>query len=133
MLQYAELGPAIERLFQGSSGAGLILLLLGFGIAALLKVAQGSSTVAMITASAMLAAMIDPSTLAFHPVYLATAVGGGSLMGSWMNDSGFWIFSKMSGLTEIESLKSWTPLLLILGTVTLVVTLILSIVLPMAG
>lgn len=133
MLQYAELGPAIEKLFQGSSGAGLILLLLGFGIAALLKVAQGSSTVAMITASAMLAAMIDPSTLSFHPVYLATAVGGGSLIGSWMNDSGFWIFSKMSGLTEIESLKSWTPLLLILGTVTLVVTLILSIVLPMAG
>lgn len=133
MLQYAELGPAIEKLFQGSSGAGLILLLLGFGIAALLKVAQGSSTVAMITASAMLAAMIDPSTLGFHPVYLATAVGGGSLIGSWMNDSGFWIFSKMSGLTEIESLKSWTPLLLILGTVALVVTLILSIALPMAG
>ncbi len=133
MLQFAELGPAIEDLFQGSSGAGLILLFLGFGIAALLKVAQGSSTVAMITASAMLAAMIDPSTLSFHPVYLATAVGGGSLMGSWMNDSGFWIFSKMSGLTEIESLKSWTPLLLVLGITTLITTLILSIVLPMNG
>src|SRR5690606_32286038 len=89
MLQYAGLGPAIESLFHGSTAAGLILLLLGFGIAALLKVAQGSSTVAMITASAMLAAMVDPSTLAFHPVYLATAVGGGSLVGSWMNDSGF--------------------------------------------
>lgn len=133
MLQFAELGPAIENLFQGSSGAGLILLLLGFGIAALLKVAQGSSTVAMITASAMLAAMIDPATLPFNPVYLATAVGGGSLFGSWMNDSGFWIFSKMSGLTEIESLKSWSVLLAVLGLSSLIVTILLSIVLPLNG
>jgi GntP family gluconate:H+ symporter len=49
-----------------------------------------------------------------------------------MNDSGFWIFAKMGGLTELEALKSWTPLLAILGSVAMVTTLILSIVLPMA-
>ena len=57
----------------------------------------------------MIAALIDGVTLGFHPVYLATAIGGGGLFGSWMNDSGFWIFTKMSGLTEAEALKSWTP------------------------
>lgn len=133
MLQYAQLGQAIEGLFKNSSGAGLILLLLGFGIASLLKVAQGSSTVAMITASAMLAAMINPATLPFHPVYLATAVGGGALAGSWMNDSGFWIFSKMSGLTELETLKSWSVLLAVLGVSILVMSILLSILLPMNG
>ena len=109
------------------------MLIMGFGIAALLKVAQGSSTVAMITGSSMLAAMItSPEALGFHPVYLATSIGAGSLVGSWMNDSGFWIFAKMGGLTEIEALKSWTILLVVLGAVSFAVTLVLVQVMPMA-
>ena len=65
-------------------------------------------------------------------VYVATAVGTGSLMGSWMNDSGFWVFTKMGGLTEAESLKSWTPLLIILSLVGLGMTVLLSQTLPLA-
>ncbi|MCA9108397.1 MAG: gluconate permease, partial [Planctomycetaceae bacterium] len=56
----------------------------------------------------------------------------GSLMGSWMNDSGFWIFTKMGGLTEAESLKSWTVLLAILSVISMVTTVILAIAVPMA-
>jgi GntP family gluconate:H+ symporter len=108
------------------------ILVLAFALASMLKFAQGSSTVAMIAASSMVAAMIDPNVLGFHPVYLATAVGSGSLVGSWMNDSGFWIFCKMGGLTEAESLKSWTPLLAVCGISAMLVTLILAILLPMA-
>ena len=52
-------------------------------------------------------------------------------MGSQMNDSGFWVFTKMGGLTEGESLRSWTPLLMVLALVGLVVTIALSQVLPM--
>jgi H+/gluconate symporter-like permease len=115
MLKVAQIGPAIEKLFGGSSGEGLVLLTLGFGIAVLLKIAQGSSTAAMIVGSAMLASMIEGSPPPFHPVYLATAIGGGSLVGSWMKDSGFWIFAKMGGLTETEALKSWTPMLVLMG------------------
>jgi len=136
MLKAANIGPAIEAMFSGSGDAasGMIFLFLGFGVASLLKVAQGSGTVAMITASSMLSAMlVDPSTLGFNPVYLATAIGAGSLMGSWMNDSGFWIFTKMGGLTEVESLKSWTPLLCVLGIVSMIMTLILATVMPMTG
>ncbi len=134
MLTVAQLGPAIKERFGSSSAdeTGLSFLFLGFGIAALLKIAQGSSTVAMITTSAMLAAMqISPEMLGFDPVYLATAIGAGSLIGSWMNDSGFWIFCKMSGLTETEALKSWTPLLIVLGCISMAMTILLSMVFPM--
>ncbi len=132
MLKEAQIGPAISGLFAGSSGtSGVGMLLLGFGIASLLKFAQGSSTVAMITSSAMLAAMITPESLNFNIVYLGTAIGGGSLVGSWMNDSGFWIYSKMSGLTEVETLKSWSVLLVILGVTAGVISLALSILLPL--
>lgn len=133
MLAAAKIGPAIEAIFPSSAGGGggLVLLFLGFGIAALLKFAQGSTTVAVITASGMIAAMADVMQLGFHPVYLATAIGGGGLVGAWMNDSGFWIVAKMSGLTELEALKSWTPMLAVIGVTTLVMSVILSIVLPL--
>ncbi len=138
MLREAQVGDAIKFVFHlsdqagGSEAQGAILLLtLGFGVSAIFKVAQGSSTVAMITVSAMLAGIADPSVLGCHPVYLATAIGGGSLVGSWMNDSGFWIFAKMGGLTEVEALKCWTPLLIVLGTVSYVMSLILATIMPL--
>ena len=136
MLKAAEIGPAIENLFKGDSGqpaSGMMLLVLGALIAALMKIAQGSTTVAMITSSAMIAAMVTSTeTLGYHPAYLATAIGGGSMIGSWMNDSGFWIFVKMTGLTEAEGLKSWTPLLAIVGLAGVVVSFLLALILPMA-
>jgi hypothetical protein len=134
MLTQAQVGEAIKLLFQIEPGAkaGLMFLVLGFSISAVLKVAQGSSTVAMITGSGMLAGIATTEILGFHPVYLATAIGAGSLVGSWMNDSGFWIFAKMGGLTEVEALKSWTILLIILGFTAFGVTLLLAIVLPLA-
>jgi len=136
MLKAAQIGPAIENLFKSSSSqptGGLMLLGLGAFIASMIKIAQGSCTVAMITASAMIAAMLTSTeTLGYHPAYLATAIGGGSLIGSWMNDSGFWIFVKMTGLTEAEGLKSWTPLLAIVGFTAIVVSFLLAMILPMA-
>ncbi len=132
MLKEAQIGPAIQEMFAGTSqNSGMVMLALGFGIASLLKFAQGSSTVAMITASAMLAAMVTPGSLGFHTVYLGTAIGSGALVGSWMNDSGFWIFSKMGGLTEIETLKSWSPLLAVLGITGVIVSFILALILPL--
>jgi GntP family gluconate:H+ symporter len=135
MLKAAEVGAAIETLFA-VGGSGFILLIIGFCLAMVLKIAQGSSTAAMIVGSAMMAAILEGSgvppseLLGFHPVYLATAIGGGSLVGSWMNDSGFWIFAKMGGLTEVEALKSWTPMLVVLGVVSFLMSLLLANVLP---
>jgi GntP family gluconate:H+ symporter len=136
MLKAAQIGPAIEKLFASDTGqptSGLMLLVLGALIAVLMKIAQGSTTVAMITSSAMIGSIITSTqTLGYHPVYLAAAIGGGSMVGSWMNDSGFWIFVKMSGLTEAEGLKTWTPLLAIVGLTSIVVSLLLALILPMA-
>ncbi len=136
MLKEAEVGGAIEVLFS-VGGSGFMLLVVGFFLASVLKVAQGSSTAAMIVGSAMMAAILEGSSmpasevLGFHPVYLATAIGAGSLVGSWMNDSGFWIFAKMGGLTEVEALKSWTPMLVVLGVVSFLMTLLLANFLPL--
>lgn len=134
MLAAAQIGPAIEDMFTvDSSGEGTFYLFLGFCIAALLKVAQGSSTTAMIVVSGMLAPTVANVDLPYNAVYVATAIGAGSLVGSWMNDSGFWIFAKMSGLTETEALKTWTPLLLVLAAVSMAMTLILSITMPLVS
>jgi gluconate:H+ symporter, GntP family len=133
MLQAAEVGPAIEALFaDGTQGSAFIFLFLAFAVTSLLKIAQGSSTVAMITSAGMLAAMIGGAgALPFHMVYVATAISSGAMVGSWMNDSGFWIFSKMGGLTEAEALKTWTPLLALLGVVSMIMTLLLALLFPL--
>jgi GntP family gluconate:H+ symporter len=133
MLKEARIGPAIEALFTSGDApqaGGVTLLVLGVVIAVVIKIAQGSGTVAMITASAMIAAMIpSPESLGYPTVLLATAIGGASMMGSWMNDSGFWIFVKMSGLTETEGLKTWTPLLALTGFSSVVLSLLLALLL----
>ena len=131
MLKAANVGMAIQDLFGTNGLHGLMILPFAFFIASLLKFAQGSTTVAMITTAGMISAMINPATLSFNAVYLATAIGGGGLVGSWMNDSGFWIYSKMGGVTEVESLKTWTPLLALMGTVIFIFTVLFAVVLPL--
>ena len=135
MLKVAQVGPAIENLFKGGDErlSGFMLLCMAFGMASIFKIAQGSSTVAMITTAGMVSTLIDPATLGFHPVYIATAIASGSLVISWMNDSGFWVYTKMSGLTESEGLKSWSVLLAVRGITAFISTIILSKVMPMAG
>jgi GntP family gluconate:H+ symporter len=133
MLRTAGLADAVQQTFGDHATGGLGLLVLAFGVSALIKFAQGSSTAAMIVTSAMFAAMLSESTagtLGFHPVYLALAIGSGSLVGSWMNDSGFWIFAKMGGLTEAQTLRTWTPLLALLGSVSMLLTMLLAVVVP---
>jgi GntP family gluconate:H+ symporter len=135
MLKAAEIGPAIQNIMVADGGAhigGLKLLFMGFFVAFLIKFAQGSSTVAMITTSAMLAGLITSlEAIGFHPVYLAAAIGFGAQCGNWMNDSGFWIFAKMSGLTEVETLKTWTVTISILAFVGLLFTILFAKILPL--
>ncbi|MBE0536334.1 MAG: gluconate permease [Phycisphaerae bacterium] len=139
MLKEAQIGPAIQNLFVGENAthiAGLKLLFMGFAVACLLKFAQGSSTVSMLTTSAMMASLIlNPDgthmPIGFHPVYLAAVIGFGAQCGNWMNDSGFWIFAKMGGLTEVETLKTWTVTVSLIGVIGLFVTVLFATVLPL--
>ena len=133
MLAAAGIQSTIQSAFGTESGvAGTTVLFAAFGVASLIKFAQGSGTVSMITTSSMFAAMgFTAEQLGFHMVYLATAIGSGSLVGDWMNNSGFWVFSKMSVLTTNETLKTWTVLTACLGLTGLVVTVIAAILCPM--
>jgi len=128
MLVEAGVGKALGDLAQQWH---LPLLLLSFLLAVLLKVAQGSGTVSMITTSAIVAPLVASAPLPYHPVYVATAIGSGSMVGSWMNDSGFWVFAKMSGLEEVEALKTWTPLLVVLGVTGFLATVVAVLVFPL--
>jgi len=133
MLREAGIQQPIQAMMGGeSSGAGVGILLSAAAVASLIKFAQGSGTVAMITASSMFAAMgFTAATLDFHPVYLACAIGAGSLIGDWMNNSGFWVFAKMSVLTTEETLRSWTILTGAIGITGVIVTVIASLVVPL--
>jgi len=127
MLVKAGVGDYLGSLAQG---LGLSPLLLGFFVAVMFRVAQGSATVAMITSSSILAPLVGPG-LGFHPVYLVMAIGGGSIVGQWMNDSGFWVFRTMTGLTEVETLKTKSAALVVLGTTAMLLALAGSKVLPL--
>ena len=100
-------------------------------ISAVLKTAQGSGTVAMISSVAIMSALIgDGQTLGFHPVYLLMAMGFGSLFISWMNDSAFWVVARMSGMTEKEALKTWTLLLASISLLGMAQVWLLSYIFP---
>ena len=116
----------------GSQNTGFVMLMSGFLVAILIKFAQGSGTVSMITTSSMFGAFgVSAPTLGFHPVYLAMAIGSGSLVGDWMNNSGFWIFARMSVFSEMETLRSWTILTASLGVIGFLITMGVAQMLPL--
>lgn len=135
MLKEARVGPALQNLMMSDTAqnpSGVALLCVAFLIAFLLKFAQGSTTVAMITTAAMLAPLLGSAqSIGCHPVYIACAVGFGAQCGGWMNDSGFWIIAKMSGLTELETLKAWTTTVSVLSLTGLAFTLLFATLLPL--
>jgi len=128
MLVKAGVGDSLRGL---SAGTRLSPLALGFLLAALFKTAQGSGTVTMITVSAILKPLVDASPPPYHLAYLVMAVGAGSLVGQWMNDSGFWIFRTMTGLTEVETLKTKSVMMAVLGLSAMAITLLASRLLPL--
>ena len=127
MIRHSGIEATIEDL--AADGRGFILL--AWGIAAVMKIAQGSGTVAMMTTAAMMGESVRGADLGFHPIYIYMATGFGSLFVSWMNDSGFWVVGRMSGFSEKQTLKTWTVLLAVIAVVGLVQTLILSHLLPL--
>jgi gluconate:H+ symporter, GntP family len=128
MIKHSGIGDAIK---YATEGFYMPYILLAWMIAAVMKIAQGSGTVSMITASAIMAAIIGNAELTFHPIYIVLSIGFGSLFISWMNDSGFWVVVRMSGFTEKEGIKTWTFLLAILSLVGLSQVLLMSWLLPL--
>ena len=131
MIRHSGVGEAIKHLAEGQN---VNYVLLAWTVTAVVRIAQGSATVAMITGSALMFAIIgDGADLPYHMVYIYLAVGFGSIILSWMNDSGFWVVAKMGGFTEKETLKSWTVVLTGISIIGLIETLVFSSILPLAG
>ena len=121
VLQQTGIAGTIERM---ASGANMGILPLAFLLTTLVRTAQGSATVAMITAAGAFQGIATPELLGFHPLDLARAIGCGSKPIMWMNDSGFWIVTQMSGMTGPEGLRTLTPQLLVMGVVGLIATMV---------
>jgi GntP family gluconate:H+ symporter len=129
-IQQTNISSALINTFPAiNSGSGLLVA--AFLVTTMIRVAQGSATVAMITAVGIFAPLAATMTLPFHPVYLAMAIGCGSKPLPWMNDAGFWVIGKMSGFTEKETFQTFSVLLTIMGVAAFATTLIASIVFPL--
>lgn len=100
-------------------------LALAWTIAALIRVATGSATVAMTTAAGIVApvAVATPGT---SPELLVLATGAGSLVLSHVNDSGFWLIKEFFNMTVPQTLKTWTVAETIIGVAGLAFTLLLG-------
>ncbi|WP_221031077.1 GntP family permease [Actomonas aquatica] len=123
MLRDAGIGEAVTTL---AAGRELNFVLLGWLLAAVLRVAQGSATVAMITSTGMLTAAAGEAGWGVNPLFVFLAIGYGSVVLSWANDSGFWLVSRMCGWDERTTLKSWTVVLTAVSLLGLAEVLILS-------
>jgi gluconate:H+ symporter, GntP family len=128
MLQQSGISQRIADLTKDYQMA---LIPLAFFITMVVRTAQGSATVALITASGILAGMAQNENLGFHPVYLCLAIGSGAKLIPWMNDAGFWIMCKTSNLTETEALKTITPMQSIMGITGLLLTMLAAWLFPM--
>lgn len=98
-----------DALAESMEGMGIPLILAAYLIAAALRVAQGSATVALTTAAALMApgvAAADYSEVALALIVLATAAG--SVIASHVNDSGFWLVGRLMGMDTATTLKTWT-------------------------
>lgn len=123
MLREAGLAGAVTTLADGRS---INFVLLGWLLSAVIRVAQGSTTVALITASGMIMAVAGDQGFGCHPFWVFLAIGYGGLFCSWMNDSGFWLVSRLCGWTEQATLRSWTVVLSAISLIGLVQALVLS-------
>lgn len=109
------------------AGSGLPIVILAFVLAAAVRVIQGSATVAMLTACGLITPMLAPLGLSGAQLAAITiAIGGGSIVLSHVNDSGFWLASRYLGLTEMQTLKTWTVMETIIGTCGAIVAILIS-------
>jgi GntP family gluconate:H+ symporter len=125
VLVQSGVGHAVADMAIGSHASPIVL---AWVVAALIRVATGSATVAMTTAAGIVApiAVAIPGT---HPELLVLATGAGSLVLSHVNDSGFWLIKEFFNMTVPQTLKTWTVAETIIGVAGLGLTMLLSLAL----
>ncbi|TFD90431.1 GntP family permease [Cryobacterium serini] len=107
VLRASGIGNALA---ESLDAIGLPVIVAGFVIAALVRIAQGSATVALTTTAALLQPVVMGNTM-FNPIELAAivlALAAGSVFAGHVNDSGFWLVSRFFGMDTKTTLKTWT-------------------------
>ncbi|NYI78621.1 GntP family permease [Nocardioides panzhihuensis] len=120
-----------EALSTSLSGLGMSLIVQAFLIATLLRVAQGSATVALTTTAGLISAQVAAAGLSsFDISLLVFAIAAGATVLSHVNDSGFWLVSRFFGMDVITTLKTWTVLETTLGLSVFAIAGALWVVVP---
>jgi GntP family gluconate:H+ symporter len=118
------IGEVITRAVIDS---GISVLLLGWVVAVLVRVATGSATVATVTAAGLMAPVA--ATLPSPEVaLLVLAIGSGSVFLSHVNDAGFWLVKQYLGTSLPQNFKTWTVLECLISVVGLIGVLLLDLV-----
>ncbi|OLT21672.1 permease [Actinomadura sp. CNU-125] len=124
-----ELSGIGDALTESLSDLGISLILQAFIIATLLRVAQGSATVALTTTGGLIASAVAEADLSdFKLTLLVVVIAAGATVLSHVNDSGFWLVSRLFGMDEKTTLKTWTVLETTLGLSVFVIASLLWLV-----
>lgn len=106
MLGASGVGQALADTLKGYD---LSVLLVAFLFSSISRIAQGSATMAMVMAASLMVGILDEMTLSDAKLSLiVVAIACGAAGYSHVNDSGFWMVSRYLGMTEKETLKTWT-------------------------
>ncbi len=129
VIQATDIGNTIIESMgiEGTSG-GILLMLVGFGIAFIFKVAQGSGTVAGITSMQIMTGF--SAGLSIHPFFLAVACLSGGMGPGHLNDSAFWVTANLSGMKVSGGLKTYTTSQMICAFVIFGIALLGALFLP---
>jgi GntP family gluconate:H+ symporter len=121
-LEFSGVGKAMT---EAVVGAQFSPILLGWVLAGLIRIATGSTTVAISTAAGLMApiAAAVPST---NLELLVIAMGAGALIFSHLNDGGFWFVKEYFNMTVPQTLKTWSVVTTIQSVVALLLVLLLN-------
>jgi GntP family gluconate:H+ symporter len=110
-----------------ANGAHLSVLVLGYLVAVLIRLATGSATVATVTSAGIVGPLAGDLTPT-HAALLALAIGAGSVFLSHVNDAGFWLVKELFGLTVGQTFKTWSVMETALSLVAFSFVMALSVV-----
>ena len=117
------------QLAEIALASGVAPMMAAFLLAALVRVMQGSATVAMLTAAGLVAPIAAAAAISGPDLALMTiAIAAGASVLSHVNDSGFWLVSRYFGLTVSETLKTWTVASTLVGLTGFLTALLISFV-----
>src|SRR5690606_18714964 len=115
-----------EMIAKSLADVGFPVLVFAYMVSLLIRVIQGSATVAMITAASLVSPLIVDVADSFELACIVISIAAGATFMSHVNDSGYWLVKELLGITEKETFKSWTIMTGILSLSGFLLVLIIN-------